>query len=476
MKKFLKSKNGITLISLVVTIIILLILTGISISMLSGNNGILRQAGNAKKETDIAEEKELLQTAVLSAISKEKYGDMNKDKLDEELDKMLGSSNYSSELVEDVIAITFIKSGRTYIVDSSGNVEKMLEATGITSLAATKTSISVGETTQLTPILEPIKSFGKVIYSSSDTSIATISDSGLVTGISNGTAEITATINGEEKKIIIIVEKKLTATELNGDLLGIEVDYSGYSASYSGGWRVFYATDEETFIISTDTIDSNIAFSGNNGIPLVSKAEVAYTGSFDVANSEYGKTWNKMWVIDQIHQSTTKVNGINPESLQNQNRHKATAYMCDKNNWTDYVAGSANYAVGGPTLELFIKAWNNRPNNTEITEITGTTDYGYAAASILEGNIIEQNILSLDITKKNGLYNNGKDYKLASPASYENSWSLGWICMVASGVGGKGNIDKNNYNSASDGIRPLVSIPTSKLKENSAGTKLLILP
>ena len=38
MKKMLKNKDGITLISLVVTIIILLILAGISIGMLSGDN------------------------------------------------------------------------------------------------------------------------------------------------------------------------------------------------------------------------------------------------------------------------------------------------------------------------------------------------------------------------------------------------------------------------------------------------------
>ena len=52
-----KNKNGITLISLVVTIIVLLILSGISISMLSGNNSILKQATQAKEETDIAQEK-----------------------------------------------------------------------------------------------------------------------------------------------------------------------------------------------------------------------------------------------------------------------------------------------------------------------------------------------------------------------------------------------------------------------------------
>lgn len=42
--------NGITLIALVVTIVVLLILAGTSISMLSGDNGIITQANNAKLE------------------------------------------------------------------------------------------------------------------------------------------------------------------------------------------------------------------------------------------------------------------------------------------------------------------------------------------------------------------------------------------------------------------------------------------
>ena len=46
-KKFKRNK-GITLIALVVTIIVLLILAGISISMLTGQNGILNRASEAK--------------------------------------------------------------------------------------------------------------------------------------------------------------------------------------------------------------------------------------------------------------------------------------------------------------------------------------------------------------------------------------------------------------------------------------------
>ena len=53
----LKNKNGITLIALVLTIIVLLILTGVSIVMLSGENGILSQPENVKEKTQEAEEK-----------------------------------------------------------------------------------------------------------------------------------------------------------------------------------------------------------------------------------------------------------------------------------------------------------------------------------------------------------------------------------------------------------------------------------
>ena len=59
MKK-MKQEKGITLIALVITIIVLLILAGVAISMLSGENGILRQAANAKTKMEIAAQDEKL--------------------------------------------------------------------------------------------------------------------------------------------------------------------------------------------------------------------------------------------------------------------------------------------------------------------------------------------------------------------------------------------------------------------------------
>ena len=54
------SNKGITLIALVITIIVLLILAGVSIAMLTGDNGILTQGNNAKIETAVGTVKEQL--------------------------------------------------------------------------------------------------------------------------------------------------------------------------------------------------------------------------------------------------------------------------------------------------------------------------------------------------------------------------------------------------------------------------------
>lgn len=62
-------EKGITLIALVVTIVVLLILAGISISMLTEENGVITQARKSKDETIIGDEKEGISEATFSAAS-----------------------------------------------------------------------------------------------------------------------------------------------------------------------------------------------------------------------------------------------------------------------------------------------------------------------------------------------------------------------------------------------------------------------
>ena len=134
-KQGLKTKNigkiklnssGITLIALVVTIIVLMILAGIVIATLMGDNGLVTRAREAKEKTDIAGEKEILYIAVLAAKSREKYGELNKDKLDDELYKY--SEIKDTKQTEGGIIATF-KSDRSYIVTFNGDVFSYEEIT-----------------------------------------------------------------------------------------------------------------------------------------------------------------------------------------------------------------------------------------------------------------------------------------------------------------------------------------------------------
>ena len=60
-------KKGITLIALVITIIVLLILAGVTLITLMGDNGILNQTTTSKEKTNVAQIEEELQLAIVAA-------------------------------------------------------------------------------------------------------------------------------------------------------------------------------------------------------------------------------------------------------------------------------------------------------------------------------------------------------------------------------------------------------------------------
>ena len=71
----MREKNGITLIALIITIIVLIILAGITIGMLLNNDGITGRAISTKTETEIGEEKEIISLSSMDIVSKESIED-----------------------------------------------------------------------------------------------------------------------------------------------------------------------------------------------------------------------------------------------------------------------------------------------------------------------------------------------------------------------------------------------------------------
>ena len=86
-KEFLSFNSGVTLVALIVTIIILLILAGVSISALVGNNGILKQATNAADKAEIEDAREKIALEVVGSY--DDSGRFHIDKLKENLSNNL---------------------------------------------------------------------------------------------------------------------------------------------------------------------------------------------------------------------------------------------------------------------------------------------------------------------------------------------------------------------------------------------------
>ncbi len=130
-----KNNKGITLIALVITIIVLLILAGVSIAMLTGENGILTQAQNAKDKTDEAQEKEKIQLAITASQLKNTDNNIttNYDNLKEELEEQFGTNFSLRDNKDDTFLITINNSQRMYYINEDGTVIDNSNITKITS-------------------------------------------------------------------------------------------------------------------------------------------------------------------------------------------------------------------------------------------------------------------------------------------------------------------------------------------------------
>ena len=116
--------KGITLIALVVTIIILLILAGLTITMLTGENGILTQTRLAQKKTKISSEKEAIEMAICEVqMSNQKEATINLDEIKKSIQKYLDTDNITITNNEKGIANVLVEdSKRVYYIDSNYSV------------------------------------------------------------------------------------------------------------------------------------------------------------------------------------------------------------------------------------------------------------------------------------------------------------------------------------------------------------------
>ena len=89
-----KEQKGITLVALVITIIVLLILAGVTIAALSGPNGILTNATTATEETAKSEAKEAVTMAINTILTNQYAGATEDNEMDASTIQTVIGKNY----------------------------------------------------------------------------------------------------------------------------------------------------------------------------------------------------------------------------------------------------------------------------------------------------------------------------------------------------------------------------------------------
>ncbi len=155
-EKAIKSNSAITLIALIITIIVLLILAGVTISMVMGDSGLFNKANNASEQTKISNAKEIIRMQVLENELNKKTKDANA-KSDEDLqvdvETKLTEEGYKVEEGKITIGDTEINIAEEIANASSGETNKITIADGDNTQGTEPKTIDGEKATYINPII-----------------------------------------------------------------------------------------------------------------------------------------------------------------------------------------------------------------------------------------------------------------------------------------------------------------------------------
>lgn len=294
MIKTKKEKNkdmnkGITLIALVITIIVLLILAAVSIATLTGENGILTRANDAKTSTEIAEEREKVELAAAAALADDLGGEIKESFLKQELEKYFGTDGVSvapgTNNGEEGFIVTIDDSGRQYFVDKDGNVSEMIPGPTVTYSINPETQVGDGE--KITITINATATEGEVTK-------ITLPDGSTVENVTTATYEVeengdyvfTVEQSNGGKTVYTVPITNGKNVEKFSDIYAKTTEYSknGQTAWIPAGFAVGVSSTIDEIsegLVITDAIDSDHKSIGNEFVWIPATVD-------DMANATTG--------------------------------------------------------------------------------------------------------------------------------------------------------------------------------------------
>ena len=408
-----KYSSGITLIALVITIIVLLILSGVSIAMLRGQNGIITQAKNAKAQSESSSAEEKVNAAIIATISKSKKGTIDADKLVAEITNNYGGT---ASKTNDGFPVNATVDGKNFSIDGDGNI--------------------------------------------------TTNNSGSSTPTTGGvTAADIANATQEEKQSIY-------GATVTGYTLP-----SGTTTDV--GWKIFYADNSNIYLIADNYVERNNLPNSTTESGVVT-ANKPNDGSSDHARSAYftnilGDYAGSSRITD------SRLKALNNDYFNTKNysstddNMKAVAYMMDTKAWNSKFLDSnkADYCIGGPSVELLFKSYNEKYKTAYESQASSATGYQIRKTSSDSWDSRGSPMLSTSdplyvITPASNAY----AYWLTSPSAANY---IGVMNVNSNGgVFSSGVVNNDSYYGVSFGFRPLVCLKSNIKLQKVSNTQYAI--
>ena len=173
-----------------------------------------------------------------------------------------------------------------------------------------------------------------------------------------------------------------TDTEKANNYYGKSVNYT--SANGVTGWKIFYVDTNNIYLIADDYVDVAKLPKGTNeegqsvgSAPANTNTSYPKAASFNNVRDVYS-TGAARITTDTIKNLNSSFFARSDANTNTNVNMKVVAYMLDTTAWSTFKDsnGKADYAIGGPTLEMLFKSYNQKhPGKNYEAQATSATGY-----------------------------------------------------------------------------------------------------
>ena len=253
---------------------------------------------------------------------------------------------------------------------------------------------------------------------------------------------------------------------------------TNYSANGVTDWKIFHSDGKNVYIIASEyvpvsTLPAKSGYSLTKGsyertAYFNSNVLGEYSGSSDITDEKI-KALNKSY-FDYLEEKNT---------VSENNNMRTVAYMLDTGIWSTFKTKKAEYAIGGPTVEMLMASYSKkyasngidyraRAKNTTGYEISN--DGGVASWELYYSGMLSTNdslyvLPSSGSTLESGKTSGANAMWLASPSAGNPNDVMG--------VGSNGRMNYYYYGHPCIGFRPLVCLKSDiQLEADGDGYKI----